>query len=300
MTNSLCPKLHGIAYGGDYNPEQWTEDVWKEDAQLMKEAGVNLVSLGIFSWAALEPSQGKYEFGWLDKVMNLMGDNDIKVDFATATASPPPWFSKKYPDSLPLTADGTKLWPGSRQQYCPSNPDFRKAAVELVTKIAERYRQHPALAMWHIGNEYGCHTPECYCDISANAFREWLKKKYGSVSVLNKIWETKFWSQHVNDWSEVWPPRKAPATPNPTQQIDFKEFSSDELLQCFLNERQVLKNYCPDIPVTTNFMGFFKSADYWKWAKNEDLVSTDSYPDPLDPSSTFDQAMSYDLTRSFR
>ena len=157
----LLEKVPHILYGGDYNPEQWSEDVWKEDARLMREAGVNLVSLGIFSWAKLEPRPGEYDFGWLDRIMDLLHDNGVMVDLATATASPPPWLANLHPESLPVTEDGTTLHPGGRQHYCPSSAGYREKAAELVRRIADRYKDHPALAMWHINNEYGCHVAEC-------------------------------------------------------------------------------------------------------------------------------------------
>ena len=161
------PEVDGIVFGADYNPEQWPEQVWAQDVSLMREAGVNLVSLGIFSWALLEPNEGHYDFGWLDRVVDLLHEGGIAVDMATATASPPPWFSRAHPDSLPVLEDGTRLWWGSRQAYCPSSPDYRAAAVRLASTVAERYAEHPAVRMWHVNNEYGCHVAHCYCDTSA-------------------------------------------------------------------------------------------------------------------------------------
>jgi beta-galactosidase len=290
--------LPAIIYGGDYNPEQWSPEVWQEDARLMQEAGVNLVSLAIFSWAFLEPQPGQYEFGWLDSIMDLLKSHGIKVNLATATASPPPWLAKYHPESLPVTREGVTLWPGGRQQYCPSSPVYRQAATELVRRIAERYRDHPALAMWHINNEYGCHVAECFCNQSALAFREWLKERYGTIEELNKAWATAFWSQRYGNWDEINPPRSAPTYANPTQQLDFKRFSSDALLECFLMERQIVKEITPDVPVTTNFLGFLKQVNYWQWARHEDIIALDSYPDPGDETSIIEAAMTYDLNRS--
>lgn len=294
----ISSRLPHIFYGGDYTPEQWPEEVWQEDVRLMGEAGVNIVSLGIFAWARLEPKPGKYEFGWLDRIMTLLSDHGISVDLATATASPPPWLAALHPDSLPVTAEGTVLWPGGRQQYCPSNEAYRGAARALVQRLANRYRDHPALVMWHSNNEYGCHVPACFCDRSAEHFRQWLQQRYETIGVLNDAWGTAFWSQGYDNWSEINPPRSAPTFINPTQQLDFKRFSSDALLECFEQERAVLKEVTPDVPVTTNFMGFFKPLDYWKWASREDVVSTDTYPDPADPHAAVDAAMGYDLIRS--
>ena len=285
-------------FGGDYNPEQWPEAVWDEDVDLMRRAGVNLVTVGVFAWSLLEPEEGRYEFGWLDSVLDLLHQGGVQVDLATATAAPPPWFSRRYPESLPVTADGVRLSPGSRQGYCPSSPAYRRAARRLTRKLAERYGEHPAVVMWHINNEYGCHVSRCYCDESASAFRRWLEAKYETVAALNAAWGTAFWSQSYSSFEEVLPPRATPAFPNPTQSLDFDRFSSDELLACFLDEKAVLRELTPDIPVTTNFMGPFRNIDYWTWAPHVDVVSDDLYPDPADPDAARGAAMARDLMRS--
>jgi len=287
-----------MAYGGDYNPEQWPEEVWQEDMRLMREAGVNLVSLGIFAWAKLEPQPGQYDFAWLDRLMDLLHASGVRVDLATATASPPPWLAKQHPESLPVTAEGVTLWPGSRQQYCPSSPAYRGAAQRLVRRLAERYKDHPALALWHVGNEYACHVSECFCDESARAFRRWLRRRYETLAALNIVWGTAFWSQQYSDWDEINPPRAAPTYQNPTQQLDWRRFCSDALLECYELERAILKELTPDVPVTTNFMHAFKPLNYWQWAAREDFVSLDMYPDPTDPQAHVYAAMNYDLMRS--
>lgn len=287
-----------IWYGGDYNPEQWSEDVWQEDVRLMQAAGVNLVSVGIFSWAYLEPRPGHYDFGWLDRVLDLLHQHGIQACLATATASPPPWLAKHHRDSLPVTADGVTLWPGGRQAYCPHSTAYRQAAEALVTRIAERYRHHPALAIWHVNNEYGCHVNECFCDVSAAAFREWLQRRYGTLEALNFAWGTAFWSQRYDDWDEINPPRRAPTFANPTQQLDWRRFSSDSLLELYNMERAVLRRITPDVPVTTNFMGFFKPLDYRAWAAEQDIISLDSYPDPSDLWAAGMSAAQCDITRS--
>jgi beta-galactosidase len=287
-----------IWYGGDYNPEQWPESVWSEDVRLMREAGVNVATVGVFSWALLEPRPGHYDFGWLDRIVDLLHDNGISVDLATATASPPAWLASRHPESLPVAADGATLWPGSRQAYCPSSVAYRKHSVALVRQLAQRYADHPAVVMWHVNNEYGCHVPACYCDVSAAAFRQWLQNRYGSLARLNEAWGTSFWSQRYDDWDEILPPRRTPTTGNPTQALDFRRFSSDALLDCHRAEVQVLRELSPDTPVTTNFMGFFPPLDYWQWARHEDVVSLDSYPDPAMPGSHRSRAAEGDLMRS--
>ncbi|WP_210481071.1 beta-galactosidase [Naasia sp. SYSU D00948] len=289
-----------IWYGGDYNPEQWPEEVWQEDVQLMQRAGVNLATVGVFSWAKLEPRPGEYDFEWLDRVLDGLHAGGVRVDLATATASPPPWLSKLHPEMLPVTQDGTTLWPGGRQHYCPSSPVYREHAARLVTALAERYAQHPALELWHVNNEYGCHVPRCYCDVSAEAFRRWLEEKYGTVEELNRAWGTAFWSQRYDSFDEILPPRSAPTFQNPTQVIDFDRFSSGELLECYRSEVAILRRVSPGVPITTNFMGFFKPVDYWAWAPEVDVIADDSYPDPADPDAIEFAAMSRDLMRSLR
>lgn len=284
-------------YGGDYNPEQWPREVWDEDVQLMNRAGVSLATVGVFSWARLEPRPGEYDFNWLDDVLDLLHTHGVRVDLATATASPPPWLAVRHPETLPVTEAGVRLSVGSRQQYCPSSPAYRERAQELVTRLVERYADHPALELWHVNNEYGCHVSHCYCDVSAAAFRDWLRAKYGRIEELNRVWGTAFWSQRYDSFDEVGPPRAAPTFRNPTQLLDFDRFSSDELLACYRAEVAIIRSRSAT-PVTTNFMGFFKPVDYWAWAREVDIVSDDSYPDPADPDSPAYAAMVRDLSRS--
>jgi len=287
-----------IIYGGDYNPDQWTPDIWEEDARLMQEAGVNLVSLGIFSWTKMEPKPGEFDFAWLDQLMDLLHAHGVSVNLATPTASPPAWMVTKHPEMLPVTADGVTLWHGSRRHYCPHNPNYRMYATRIAAQLAERYKNHPALAMWHVDNEYGCNVSECYCDTSAATFRAWLEEKYGTLDGLNFAWGTAFWSQIYRDWDEIQPPRHSPAYVNPTQQLDWARFSSDSWLICFEEQKTTLKAITPNIPVTTNFMGFHKGVDYFKFAKSEDVVSQDSYPDTYDPDWMAQAGMVCDLIRS--
>jgi beta-galactosidase len=293
-------RLGRIAFGGDYNPEQWPRDVWDEDVRLMREAGVNLVSVGIFSWALLEPEEGRFEFGWLDEVLDLLHTNGIAVDLATATASPPPWLSHRYPETLPVDRRGARLWPGGRQAWCPSSSVFRERALALVDAMATRYAGHPALVLWHVSNELGCHNAHCYCDISAAAFRRWLRERYGDLEALNAAWGTAFWSQRYSSWEQILPPRIAPAYTNPTQQLDFRRFSSDELLGHYRSERDVLRRITPAIPITTNFMvnNRFNAVDYRSWAPYLDVVSNDHYLQAADPDAHIELALSADATRA--
>ncbi|MFE6821767.1 beta-galactosidase [Streptomyces sp. NPDC057690] len=271
-----------LAYGADYNPEQWPRDVWEEDVRLMREAGVTVVSVGIFSWARIQPGADTWDFGWLDEVMDLLHAGGIGVDLATATASPPPWLTTAHPEILPVTANGETLWPGARQHWRPTSPVFREYALRLVRKIADRYRDHPALVAWHVSNELGCHNIYDYSDDAARAFRVWLRARYGSLDALNHAWGTAFWSQRYSDWEQILPPRLAASHPNPTQQLDFKRFSSDALKDHLVAEREILREITPEIPVTTNFMvmGNTKGMNYPDWASEIDFVSNDHYVHP--------------------
>lgn len=261
-------------FGGDYNPEQWPEHVWLEDVALMRRARVNLVTLGVFAWSSLQPEPGRWEFGWLDRVFDLLHDNGVQVDLATPTASPPPWFGRKYPDTLTVAADGTRLSHGSRDTYCVSAPAYRAASRELATVLADRYGGHPALAMWHVHNEYGTW---CHCDHAARAFRAWLRARHGDLATLNERWTTAFWSQGYADWDEILPPRATQWLPNPAQALDWRRFLSDEMLAHFTEQRDILRP--TGRPITTNFaFGSWVPVDHWKWAREVDLVAVDDYP----------------------
>lgn len=298
----ILPRLRGsLAYGGDYNPEQWPESVWQEDMRLMREAGVNLVTVGVFAWAKLQPSERRFDFAWFDRVLDLLAANRIGVCLATATASPPPWLTARYPDALPISADGVQLQVGARQQYSPSSRHYRKFAAALVTELAHRYGRHPALVTWHINNEYACHVPECHGRESTIAFRGWLKRKYGSLAALNDAWGTAFWSQRYGGWDEIFTPRRAPYHCNPTQCLDFKRFTNDAFLSLYEMELAILRRVTPGIPVTSNFMGFFKALDYRSWSSRLDYVSWDSYPDPSDEGAARRLAAAgHDLMRSLK
>ncbi len=287
-----------ILYGADYNPEQWPESIWPDDMRLMKLAHVNMVSINIFSWAFLQPGPGHFEFDQLDRIMNLLAEHDISVDLATATATPPTWMSRLYPNMLPVTRDGTRLNHGSRQHYCPNSIDYRREAAELVRRLVERYRSHPALKMWHINNEYGDHVPSCYCDRCAEAFREWLIVRYQTLEKLNFAWGTSFWSQYYFNWEDILPPRITPANNNPTQSLDYFRFMSDSLLACYLNEADILREVTPDVPITTNFIVSFKATDYFSWAPHLDIIAFDNYP--AITTLPWEVALRHDLMRSLK
>lgn len=268
--------VNGLCYGGDWNPEQWPEPVWREDVVLMREAGVNLVSVGVFAWGRLEPEPGRFTFDWLDRALDLLYGAGVRASLATPTASPPPWFSLEQPDALPVTAHGVRLTHGSRDTYCAAAPAYRQAAVRIAGALADRYAHHPALAMWHVHNEYGT---TCHCDHAAVAFRRWLAGRYGDLARLNDAWGTAFWSQHYSAWEQVLPPRATQYRPNPHQVLDFRRFWSDELLAAFREQRDLLRSANPAIPVTTNFaFGSWVPLDHRRWAAEVDVVALDAYP----------------------
>lgn len=287
-----------IAYGGDYNPEQWPEEVWAQDVELMAQAGVNLVSVGIFSWALLEPREGEYDFGWLDRLLDLLHAHGIAVDLGTPTASPPAWFFATYPQARVVSRDGTVLGFGSRGMAGPSSPEYRRAAVAITSALADRYGHHPAVVLWHVHNEYGAPVSEDYSPSSAAAFRTWLRERYGSLDALNAAWGTAFWGQRYGEWEHVGVPAVAPSVVNPAQRLDFARFSDHALRECFRAERDAIRARS-DVPVTTNFMATAcPSTDLWEWAREVDVVSDDHYLDAADPRGYVGLAMAADLTRS--
>ncbi len=290
--------LDSIAYGGDYNPEQWPEEVWHEDVRLMREAGVNLVSVGIFSWALLEPREGEHDFGWLDRLLDLLHDNGIRVDLGTPTASPPAWFFAAHPDARVVTRDGTVLGFGSRGMASPSHPAYRAAAVGIADALARRYGRHPAVALWHVHNEYGAPVSDDYSPTSATAFRAWLQDRYGTLDTLNAAWGTTFWGQRYGEWAHVDVPALAPSVVNPAQRLDFARFTDHALRACFVAERDAIRAHS-DMPVTTNFMTTnCPSTDLWAWAAEVDVVSNDHYLTAADRRGHVDLALAADLTRS--
>ena len=289
-----------MLYGADYNPDQWPEEVWDEDVRLMREAGVNIVSLGIFAWSRIQPAEHVWDFAWLDTVIDKLHAGGISVNLATATASPPPWVSATYPETLPVDESGASYWPGSRQHFAPSSPTYRRLAGELVRRLAERYVEHPAVVMWHVGNEFGCHLWMDFSDAARDAYRVWLAKRYGTIDALNAAWGTSFWSQTYGAFHEIFPPRLAPYSHNPSSMLDWRRFTSDMLLECYLAERKILLDAGATQPITTNFMGPFKPADYRRWAPHMDVIADDCYPDPANPHRIRDAAFQRDLIRSLK
>jgi beta-galactosidase len=286
-----------VRFGGDYNPEQHPESMWAEDVRLMREARVDLVNVAVFAWSRIQPAEGEFDFGWLDRIVDMLWDAGISVGMGTATASPPPWAVARYPEILPRNADGVVLGPGSRQHYAASSPVFQRLVRELSSAVAARYAQHPAVALWHVSNEYAIHTSVDYSDAAAAGFREWLAARYGDLDELNRAWSTTFWSQRYTAWEQVLPPRRAPYTLNPAQLLDFRRFSSDALLGLFTMERDIIRATGAMQPITTNLIGPWATQDLWRWAAEMDLISDDCYPDPDDPEAFREAALHGDLMR---
>ncbi|MDG4856827.1 beta-galactosidase [Streptomyces sp. T-3] len=294
-TRSITDRLGGLAFGGDYNPEQWDEPVWKEDDDLMRRARVNLATVGVFSWALLEPEEGRYDFAWLDAHIERLHANGVAVDLATATASPPPWFTLAHPDALPVHPDGTRLVHGSRDTYCLAAPAYRTAARRIASALAERYGDHPALALWHVHNEYGT---LCWCDHTAAAFRVWLRARHGSLDALNEAWGTAFWSQRYTSWEQVLPPRATQWHKNPGQALDFHRFWSDEIIAAYCEQRDAIRAHS-DRPVTTNLMlPAYQNVDLWAFARELDIVTSDQYPNAPGLDAAASAALHADRTRS--
>ncbi|WP_030555127.1 beta-galactosidase [Streptomyces exfoliatus] len=292
----LTDRLDGLAFGGDHNPEQWDEEVWKEDDELMRRSRVNLATVGVFSWALLEPDEGRYDFGWLDAHLDRLHANGVAVDLATPTASPPPWFTLAHPDALPVTPEGTRLTHGSRDTYCLAAPAYRRAARRVADALAERYGDHPALALWHVHNEY---ATLCWCEHTAAAFRVWLRARHGSLDTLNEAWGTAFWSQRYTAWEQIQPPRATQWHKNPGQALDFRRFWSDEALAAYREQRDAIRAHS-DLPVTTNLMlPGYQNLDLWAFGREVDLVSVDHYPAAPGVDAAADTAFGADRARSF-
>jgi len=284
-----------ILHGGDYNPEQWPEDIWDEDMRLMQKAHVNIATLPVFGWVSLQPDENTWTFEWLDTVIDKLWAGGVSVCLATATASQPAWLDAMYPDVLTTGRDGVKRKHGNRHVFCPNSPNFRRLSTGLVRRLAERYGNHPALQIWHIGNEYG---GTCYCEQCAAAFREWLKARYGSLEEVNHRWYTSFWGHTFTDWAQIETPTDNGEGSLQALLIDYDRFQSQSLLNCFKAEAAVLREVTPNIPITTNLMGSFKTLDYHKWAREMDIVSWDSYPGKDAPPA--DMAFGHTLMRGLK
>ncbi|MCB0130680.1 MAG: beta-galactosidase [Caldilineaceae bacterium] len=271
----LSSKVPHLLHGGDYNPEQWirTPEIWDEDMRLMKLAHCNTMTVGIFAWAALEPSEGNFDLGWLDTIMDKLADNGAYAVLATPSGSKPAWLSKAYPEVCRVTADGARERQGDRHNHCRTSPVYREKCRIINTKLADRYKDHPALLVWHASNEYN--GGDCHCELCYAAFHDWLKVRYDhDIDKLNHAYWSSFWSHTFPDWEYVVP------TDHGIHglMLDWMRFKTAQTIDFFQAETAPLKAITPDVPVTTNFMTGLPTLDYWAFARAVDVVSWDSYP----------------------
>ncbi|MGX5211950.1 beta-galactosidase [Streptomyces violaceus] len=297
-----APRTPKIPYGGDYNPEQWPENVRDDDHRLFTRAGIDTLTVGVFTWSLTQPAPDIYDFTVLDRILDRAAAEGRQVCLATGTAALPPWLAKRHPEVNRTDFEGRRHRYGQRHNFCPSSPAYREHATAMASRLAERYAHHPALLAWHINNEYG---GACYCDQCAEAFREWLRERHGTLDALNDAWWTTFWSHRYTDWDQIEPPnaltehwRGPDHTAFQGITLDWFRFTTDALLGCFLAEKEVIRAHDPDTPVTTNFMGTFRPLDYHRWAPHLDFASWDSYP-PLDAPPTR-PALAHDLMRGLK
>lgn len=286
-----------ILYGGDYNPDQWDEETIDRDMELFKKAGINLVTLPVFSWAKLEPSEGVYDFEWLDRILEKLWENRIYVCMATPTTAQPAWLSKKYPEIMPVDIAGRKRTHGMRVFFCVNSEKYRERAAAIAEQMAERYKDYPGLVAWHVANEYGTY---CYCDNCQKKFRQWLENRYGSVEELNRRWNTAFWGRIVYAFDEVMLPTELNDDYrfNPAVQLDYMRFVTDSTKGCYENEAQVLRRITPGVPVFSNISGFIKKLDQFTLTENMDFAGWDNYPAPTDDRSF--PALKHDIMRALK
>lgn len=294
-------KVHKILYGGDYNPEQWPEDTWEEDMRLMKLAHIDVVTLNVFSWAALQPSEDTYCFDRLDRIMDTVTRHGMKICLATSTGAHPAWMARRHPDVLRTEFNGMKRKFGCRHNSCPNSPTYRKYSAALAARLAERYRSYDNIVAWHISNEYG---GECYCENCERAFRVWLQKKYKTIDAVNEAWDTAFWGHTFYDFEDIVLPNMLSEhfTPEHTTfqgiSLDYRRFNSESILECYRLEYDAVHAVTPDIPITTNLMGSYLTLDYQMWAKYMDFISLDNYP--AHDATLEDTAFKHDLMRGLK
>ena len=297
----MKPTFSSFLFGGDWNPEQWPEDTWEQDIEKLEDAHINEATINVFSWALLQPSEDRYDFSMLDKIVALLVKHRFNIVMATGTAALPAWMVRTHPEVIRTDQEGRHRVSGGRHNFCPTSEYFRQASGALAGHLAERYADTPGLVAWHVGNEYGGGGGLCYCEGCARAFRVWLKEKYGTVQALNQAWCANFWSHTIYDWDDVVPPVAYGDGIGENKcvisglQMDYRRFQEQAQLACFTNERDAIRRHDGSTPITTNLMGTFKDLDYFEWAQQMDLVSWDNYPG-MDTPPSF-TAMSHDLMR---
>jgi beta-galactosidase len=288
-------------YGGDWNPEQWDESTWERDIAMLEHAHINEATINVFSWAQLQPESSRYDFATLDRIVALLEAHHFSIVMATSTAAVPAWMAREHPEVLRTGADGIRRVFGGRHNFCPNSSVFRSFSRALAGELSRRYAGTPGLLVWHVGNEYGGGGGMCYCECCAEAFRNWLQCKYGSIGALNDAWCANFWSHTITDWRDVVPPVEHGDGIGTEKAVisgllmDYRRFQNESQLACFINEREAIREYDATTPITTNLMGTFKDLDYFRWGREMDVISWDNYPGmDTEPSYT---AMCHDLMR---
>lgn len=274
----LFPKIPALLHGGDYNPDQWLDrpDILEEDIKMMKKAGVNTATVGVFSWSALEPQEGNFQFGWLHDIMDKLYENGIYTVLATPTGARPAWMDEKYPSVLRVEKDGRRNHHSGRHNHCMSSLEYRSLVEKMDTKLAQEFGNHPGLILWHISNEFG---GECYCENCKKRFQEYLREKYhNNIEELNKQWWTSFWSRRFDSFEQIEPPYDNGEHSILGLNLDWKRFNSWNMKDYLAFERRILKKYTPQVPATANFMKLFEQLDYVDLAKEIDIISWDGYP----------------------
>ena len=297
----MANEFSRVLYGGDYNPNQWSRDIWSEDMRIFKKAAINSATVNVFSWAKIQPSEDVYDFAELDDVVAMLSAENYDIVLATSTGAMPAWLVTRYPEVARTDYEGRAHKFGHRHNACPNSLVYQKYAERLAGKLAERYGDNPHVTCWHINNEYG---GECYCDNCAKAFRVWLKNCYGTLAALNKAWNLEFWGHTIYSWDEVVLPNALgdgigwDKSAFAGISIDYKRFNSDGILNNFKMERDAIRKFDTTTPITTNMMGTYKGLDYFKWAKEVDVVSWDNYPSFDTPWSHV--ALCHDLMRGLK
>jgi beta-galactosidase len=291
----IIPGYPHLLHGGDWNPDQWKDEprVLQEDFALMEKSGCNTFSVGIFAWAALEPSEGRFEFGWLDAVMDGLAKRSFHAFLATPSGAKPRWMSDKYEEVRRIDAQGRRELHGSRHNHCFTSPVYREKVRTINAKLAERYQAHPARGGWHISNEY---SGACYCGYCLGAFRAWIKGRYADLAALNHAYWTGFWSQAFQSFEQV-DPRESPLD---GLNLDWDRFVTHQTMDFMKNEAAPLRAATPRLPVTTNMMGFFSGLDYWRFTELCDRVAWDAYPQLRSWRDVAGLAMTHDLYRTMK
>ncbi|MCU0907919.1 MAG: beta-galactosidase, partial [Rhodobacteraceae bacterium] len=262
-----------------YYPEHWPEDWWPTDAARMREAGITWVRIGEFAWSRrIEPRPGAFDWGWLDRAIAILGAAGLKVVLGTPTATPPKWVLDRHPDMLAVDAQGRPRGFGSRRHYCFSHAGYRAECRRIVTALAERYGRNPHVAAWQTDNEYGCHdTTVSYSAAALHAFRDWLAQRYQSPDALNRAWGNVFWSMEYASFDDVGLPNLTVTEPNPAHTMDFRRFSSDQVVSFNRLQTDILRRHT-DAPLIHNYMGRITDFDHWAVGADLDVASWDSYP----------------------